>query len=252
MSDLANERLEELRAGLALGDLSPEEEVELRELEGGELRPDATYEWIAATLTVEGTKPSEVLPAGLAERVRDGARDFEKPEGVAPGKVVVLDWLRNPVVAWAACAAILVTSLMFREGRGDGLVPMDRQVTNLEREAPDLQRVAFAGQAGFDDVDGEVLWSTRLQKGFMVLKGVPVNDPMVRQYQLWIIDPERDPDAPVDGGVFDVTRTGEVIIPIDAKLKVLEPAAFAITAEKPGGVVKSKQEVVLAVAVVAT
>ena len=44
---------------------------------------------------------------------------------------------------------------------------------------------------------------------------------------------------PVDGGVFDVTRNGEVIIPIDAKIAVSNPTAFAITVEKPGGVVVS-------------
>ena len=72
----------------------------------------------------------------------------------------------------------------------------------------------------------------------MRLVGMPVNDPKVRQYQLWIVDPDRDA-RPVDGGVFDVTDAGEVIIPIDAKLAVSDPAAFAITVEKPGGVVKS-------------
>jgi hypothetical protein len=39
-----------------------------------------------------------------------------------------------------------------------------------------------------------------------------------------------------------VTSDGETIVPIQAKLKVLKPAAFAITIEKPGGVVVSTQE----------
>ena len=39
--------------------------------------------------------------------------------------------------------------------------------------------------------------------------------------------------------MFDVTKDGEVIIPIDAKLAVASPAAFAITVERPGGVVVS-------------
>ena len=60
-----------------------------------------------------------------------------------------------------------------------------------------------------------------------------------QQYQLWIVDPERAAQ-PVDGGVFDVQAgTREVIIPINAKLAVNNPAAFAITLEKPGGVVVS-------------
>jgi hypothetical protein len=39
----------------------------------------------------------------------------------------------------------------------------------------------------------------------MSLKNLAVNDPTQNQYQLWIVDPERD-ELPVDGGVFDITR----------------------------------------------
>jgi anti-sigma-K factor RskA len=70
---------------------------------------------------------------------------------------------------------------------------------------------------------------------------MPVNDPTVEQYQLWIIDPTRD-DEPIDGGVFDIASTGEVIVPVQAKLLVNQPTAFAVTIEKPGGVVVSTQE----------
>ena len=73
----------------------------------------------------------------------------------------------------------------------------------------------------------------------MRLAGLVANDPGTAQYQLWIVDPERD-QRPVDGGVFDVpSGGGEVIIPIDPKLRIKSPAAFAITLEKPGGVVVS-------------
>ena len=46
----------------------------------------------------------------------------------------------------------------------------------------------------------------------------------------------------VDGGVFDVTSTGEVIVPITAKLRVDDATLFAVTVEQPGGVVVSKRE----------
>jgi hypothetical protein len=40
--------------------------------------------------------------------------------------------------------------------------------------------------------------------------------------------------------VFDVPRgADELIVPIDAKLAVNDPAVFAITLEQPGGVVVS-------------
>jgi hypothetical protein len=39
-----------------------------------------------------------------------------------------------------------------------------------------------------------------------------------------------------------------VVVPIVAKLALNKPQAFVITREQPGGVVKSKQEVVVALA----
>jgi hypothetical protein len=46
----------------------------------------------------------------------------------------------------------------------------------------------------------------------------------------------------VDGGVFDVTTEGEVLVSIHPKLKVQEAFLFAVTIEKPGGVVVSSRE----------
>src|SRR5207237_1768866 len=99
-----------------------------------------------------------------------------------------------------------------------------------------------------NEVLGEVVWSDSQQKGFLHLKGFPVNDKTKEQYQLWIFAANQDQKTPVDGGVFDVNENGEVIFPIDAKIKVEKPSLFAVTAEKPGGVVVSKQEKVLAIA----
>ncbi|MFG0255098.1 MAG: anti-sigma factor domain-containing protein, partial [Rhodopirellula sp. JB053] len=109
--------------------------------------------------------------------------------------------------------------------------------------AADQIKIDWApGTTPFDGaVDGDVVWSTAQQTGYMRFVGMPVNDPTQEQYQLWIIDPARD-DEPIDGGVFDIASSGEVIVPIDAKLTVVDPAAFAITIEKPGGVVVSTQE----------
>lgn len=87
---------------------------------------------------------------------------------------------------------------------------------------------------------GSVAWDSASQTGFMNLTALPVNDPAVEQYQLWIIDPKRD-DEPVDGGVFDIVQAGDSYVPIQAKLNVIDPVGFAITVEKPGGVVVSDQ-----------
>ena len=88
-------------------------------------------------------------------------------------------------------------------------------------------------------VTGDVVWNDERQEGYLRLIGMPANDPLRTQYQLWIVDRSRDAN-PVDGGVFDIPAGGgEIVIPIDAKLRVSDPEAFAITREKPGGVVVS-------------
>ncbi|MEZ6185916.1 MAG: anti-sigma factor [Planctomycetota bacterium] len=114
--------------------------------------------------------------------------------------------------------------------------------------APDRVRLRFtpteAGQADYGAVSGEVVWSRQQQAGFMTFRGLPANRPELAQYQLWIVDPGRDAH-PIDGGVFDVTSAGEVVIPIDAKLRVDDAQAFAITLEQPGGVVVSQGPLLL-------
>ncbi len=94
-------------------------------------------------------------------------------------------------------------------------------------------------ESGYQDVSGDVVWNSRTQQGYMRLAGMPANNAQRMQYQLWIVDPDRD-SKPVDGGVFNIPAgQTEVLIPINAKLAVIDPKAFAITAEQPGGVVVS-------------
>jgi len=114
----------------------------------------------------------------------------------------------------------------------------------LIASAEDLTRVRWnsTDPAKADEKDlGEVVWSNRQQKGFMTIRGLPKNNPSTEQYQLWIIDPSRD-EEPIDGGVFDISADTESVIPINAKLEVGNPKVFAVTVEKPGGVVVSDQK----------
>jgi anti-sigma-K factor RskA len=95
---------------------------------------------------------------------------------------------------------------------------------------------------------GDIVWSASAQRGYMRFVGLPPNDPTKTQYQLWIFDRQRDQAFPIDGGVFDVTSTGEVIVPITAKLHVDDATLFAVTIERPGGVVVSRRERIAVVA----
>lgn len=97
-------------------------------------------------------------------------------------------------------------------------------------------------------VSGEIVWSDEKQAGFMRFRGLPVNDKSKEQYQLWIFENAKLEEHPKDGGVFDVSADGEVIVPIDAKLAAKDPKVFAITVEKPGGVVVSDRKRIAALA----
>ncbi|HMO35735.1 MAG TPA: anti-sigma factor, partial [Gemmatales bacterium] len=110
-----------------------------------------------------------------------------------------------------------------------------------ERGALAVQGVK--GPHGKDALQGEFVWDTNTQQGYMKLTGFDVNDPQVSQYQLWIFD-EREftSTTPIDGGVFNVQNKREVIIPIKPNIPVSKPTLFAITVEKPGGVMVSKRD----------
>jgi hypothetical protein len=109
----------------------------------------------------------------------------------------------------------------------------------------DSLKVAFGAtkDPAAHGVSGDVVWDPVTQRGFMRLVGLAPNDPSMHQYQLWIFDGGRDKRYPVDGGVFDIPANAtEVVLPIRAALPVLSPKAFAVTVEKPGGVVVSGRE----------
>jgi Anti-sigma-K factor rskA len=245
-------RFDELSAGLALGDLSPEEVLEFNALLDhlGE-DPDPTLEFLATTLEVDAVAHSqEALPTHLRNRLERLANELAGP---APGNIIqpeVSGWKRlalHPLTGWAAAAAVLVSSL-FLTNRQTSINPALAE-KRLRAQAADLLERKFEGLGDFKLASGTVVWRDQAQQGYMTLTGIPVNDPKKAQYQLWVVDPTRDADAPVDGGVFDIPTDGSpVVVPIVAKLSLTKPQAFVITLEQPGGVVKSKQEKVVALA----
>ncbi len=79
--------------------------------------------------------------------------------------------------------------------------------------------------------------------------GLQANAQETYAYQLWIFDEARDERFPVDGGVFDVPPgSAEVIVPIAPTLDVSRPVLFAVTVERPGGVMVSSRERIALVA----
>ncbi len=204
------------------------------------------------------TEPAEPLPAGLDAAVLQAMDNAAEPAGEVvelsaqqlrrsqSGQRNRAQWL-----GWYAAAAALVAVIYLGMERvpTDSLPSVAEQRASLLQQA-DVEPIAWAPPtvSGYQQVSGDVVWDNATQQGFMRLVNLPVNDPAKSQYQLWIVDPERD-QHPVDGGVFDVTESGEVIVPIDSKLPIISPAAFAITREQPGGVVVSAGPLLVVAAV---
>ncbi|MEM8756339.1 MAG: anti-sigma factor [Planctomycetota bacterium] len=151
-----------------------------------------------------------------------------------------LGWL-----AAAACLVIAAAAWWPSTGTAAGSDAAELRQT-LIASADDLVRWDWAA---WDDeyagTGGDVVWSESRQEGYMVLAGLPANDPSESQYQLWVVESSRGvplETEPVDGGVFDIPAgSTEVVVPIRAALRAEGVAAFAVTREAPGGVVVSDQ-----------
>lgn len=171
---------------------------------------------------------------------------FEKP---APRRNMTA-W-----IGWSVAAGLLITLLVNRPDFVEVAAPRTptivQQRVGIIENAPDAIQLPWQTTDDFSgqNIEGDVVWSNSQQQGFLRLAGLPANDPAISQYQLWIIDPSRDSN-PVDGGVFDVSPgVDETIIAIDAKLRISDPAAFAVTREKPGGTVVSASPLLIIAAV---
>ena len=242
------DRFEELDAGRALGDLSSEEVMEWKELaHRHQFVISGEFDWITTELELENSEPCP-LSSSLVTRLNETIPAFTEKNSKKPASAELVSMI--PWLGWAVAACLLV---FFNLPSSDTPLPSPEltvaQKLEVLRDIPDTQRLDFSPASDpYSKISGEVVWNDERQEGYMSLANLPVNDPTKNQYQLWIVDPKRD-EIPVDGGVFDIPVGSETaIIPIRNALQVSKPAAFVITLEQPGGVVKSKQEVVVALA----
>ncbi|HEY0746152.1 MAG TPA: anti-sigma factor [Steroidobacteraceae bacterium] len=232
----------------------------------------------AAAVTLVGSAAPQPIPAALAEALaRQASEHFASVEKVvdlntvrgaaAPHSLSPPRASRFGVYGWLAAAACLVLAIFGWLRSPAPPVPLPQVVevvpgppvepiksptppTPAEERAALLANsdslkipLAPTKDPAAAGVSGDVVWNPATQRGFMHFTGLKPNDPAVHQYQIWIFDAARDKRYPVDGGVFDVpANANEIVIPIRAELMVLKPAAFAVTVEKPGGVVVSGRE----------
>jgi anti-sigma-K factor RskA len=201
---------------------------------------DALESRVAADATVPNTnRGAAVLPLGNLPGL---------PRRRTRGR-----WLG--VGGWLVAAASLLFAVglwwYLRPNLSDPEKQREALLAMRDRQGSDVIKIDWArtGDSAAKSAGGDVVWSTSAQKGFVRFRGLAANAPGVYQYQLWLFDAERDERYPVDGGVFDIPPTGgDVIVPITPKLWVGRPTLFAVTIERPGGVVVSSRERVTLVA----
>lgn len=220
-------------------------ELSLSQSQRAEALPDALRKKLIATATrhVQADASAPVLklnPSTTDKPAAPAAAPFSFTDGRMFG------WYA--AIAALVALAFVLTFEPTPQQTNDPVPTLAEQYDALANDADTITAAwgfnADGGDPAYANTTGQVIWNADEQTGYMKLAGLPVNDPDQFQYQLWIVDASRDPKIEntnrVDGGVFDITAQGEVIVPINAKLLARNAAAFAITVEAPGGVVESK------------
>jgi hypothetical protein len=282
MTEKERDILDDLLIKKALYGLDEAEERRLLELDPGngeiELR---SLEMTAAAVALADIE-IEPMPVSLRSKIEEGAdrhfaeaktlvgdappwppvsqpKYYEVEEKQGSGWFAWLGW----AVAVAACIALAVTFFVIRPSSQPTVVKDQPPVvktppTNAEmrddfvKTATDIVRASWAAGnvKGLTQLVGDIVWSDEKQSGYMTFKGLPPNPPDQYTYQLWI--KTKDQEDMIDGGVFDVNAQGEIVVPINAKLKARSPDMFAVTMEKPGGVPRSKKDKIVSIAKVET
>lgn len=270
MKPVSSPRAEELLVERALRPLDDKEHWELHEL-GAEA--DNSFDLAAAGVAV-ALIPHESMPADISAKILAASparssgplttASIRTLPGVGPQLIqptqprtdievarekkrsrlsVAAPWLAAAACLMAASGAWLWARDQAHRTQTAALSPTAARA-QLLAHATDVATITWTPTADetAHGATGDIVWSQTEQRGFMRFVGLAVNDARQFQYQLWIFDKTRDAAFPIDGGVFDVSSTGEVIIPISAKLAVGDATLFAVTVEKPGGVVVSKRE----------
>lgn len=283
MTELSKERLLELLTDQTVFGLDEKESMELKKIkkEFPDWDDDVSLELAAAAIGLSTLETKEELPSDLRMKifasadeyfethqasqkvlnftpksnVNAGAAATETVRTIVETKTSPWQWLGWAFAA-AACVALAFT-LLTRPNNTTEIVKTPETiqtpspqltVEQILASATDAVKIPLANPKNEKEIVGEMVWSNAEQKGYARFTNLPVNDANKETYQLWIVDETQDAKTPISGGVFNVNKAGEVIVPVNAQLEVKKPKMIAVTVEKPGGVVVSKQEKVVALA----
>ena len=260
------QRLHDLLADQALGGLPAQEQTELNQLlELSPIDPESFERTAALAALALNPGPHEPMPAELLARIASDAerhlparqaqpklsQSYRERQTVSPPIIVAPKGgpRYREVLAWCASAACLLFAVLtwwhYRPATSSTTTNLAEARKSLIADTPDAVKVAWTAteEPTAKGASGDVVWSNAKQQGFLRFRGLAANDLKETQYQLWIFDAKQDERYPIDGGVFDVDpQSGDVIVPIRAKLHVVDPKMFAVTVEKPGGVVVSSRD----------
>jgi len=244
------DRLFELLADRAVQGLSPQDAAELDALVRAESLEDDSLDLAAAALNLAFlTGNLEPVPESVRQGLAAMGEKWSAGEAAGinrPVRSTVLRperdrWKFAAWSGWLAAAAALLLAFAGWWSQGSRPPAAAESLRMLMARATDLQSLPWVpGPSDAPEgVTGEVIWSNARQEGYMVFRNMKPNDPAAEQFQLWIFDASRDERYPVDGGVFDITAGGECIVPIRPGVRVDNATLFAVTIERPGGVVVS-------------
>jgi anti-sigma-K factor RskA len=244
LADLNDRQLEWLLAD-ADGQLNAEQQVELNSLLAEHPHLANQWEDLICQYLQASAPAVEPLPELLQARLHKQAEEFfSTPAPAQQNTPPATPQPASRSVLWplAFAASVLLAVLgwypqLQQQAPGN---PAALHADLLAEGAIQLAWSPTDDPASLPAESGDIVWDPRSQKGVMRFTGLKPNDPRAEQYQLWIFDANRELH-PVDGGVFNINEQGEAFVAFEAKLPVGQAHLFAVTVERPGGVVVSDQ-----------
>lgn len=245
------DRITELLADRALFGIDEEEQRELDALLAATEDFDVELlDRAAASAQLATLGQTEALPEEFSIKLASQGQEALAAKADTKNQVRLspppMTFRRRELIGWIAAAASVTIAAFALTDRPPTAAQLRGELLALANtNANQFTQVAWTVPEGaaVEAESGDVVWHNGRQEGVMRFTGLPANDPTIEQYQLWIFDSEQDERYPIDGGVFDVPPgSNEAFVKIDAKLPVSKPTLFAITIEKPGGVVVSSRE----------